>query len=236
MWVMKMRTVERLRMAEPETLETLIEQLELTNPAEATALLDFVKNSGSSILKSTALQRVAEQGIASGCWNKIVEFLEDPDPTVRVDAIEALEDARNPNVLLRLTVSALADHSWLVRGWATAALGESGEAALKPLLWKIVRTDRSAFVRLNGWYALVWLGDEEAYNQMLRFLKHPYYRLRIAACNLILRLYDSGRLDPQKITETLDIIGRLIEDENIISVNDVMNKCLCALRIQSEIV
>lgn len=230
MWVMKMRIAERLRMAEPETLEALIEQLELTNPAEAATLLDFAKNSDSSILKSAALQRVAEQGIAIECWNKIVEFLEDPDPIVRVEAIEALEEVRDPNVLLRLMVSALADRSWLVRGWATAALGESGEEILKPLLEKIVRTDRSAFVRLNGWYALVWLGDEEAYNQMLRFLKHPHYRLRIAACNLILRLYDSRRLDPQKITETIDIIGRLIEDENIISVNDVMNRCLCTLR------
>lgn len=221
-----MRLIEQLRMMEPQAQEELIEQLELPDPAEAAQLLGFIKDVGSSFLKSATLQRVVEQNLAYECRYEIVEFLEDSDPIIRVDAIEALTGVRDPYVLLRLMVLALTDRSWLVRGWATASLGESGEEILSPILGKIIRTDRSAFVRLNGWYALVWLGEDAAYNQVLRFLEHPYYRIRGAACNLILNLIESKRLKLEEINGTLDLLRELITREKVYSVYEAMNRCI----------
>jgi len=220
-------------MMESKAQEELIEQVELTTPVEAVELLGFVKTMGSSFLKSATLQKVAEQNLAYECRYEIMEFLEDPDPIVRVDAVEALEGVKDPYVLLRLVVLALTDPSWLVRGWSTAALGESGEEKLKPVLGKIVRTDRSAFVCLNGWYALVWLGEDAAYSQVLRFLDHTHYRIRVAACNLILNLIESKKLKPKEITETLDLIRELIAREKVYSVREAMNECIYNIKNSS---
>ena len=225
-WVMKMRIIEQLRMMEPKAQEELIEQVELQGSAEAAQLLSFIKDLGSSFLKSAALQRAVEQNLAYECRYEMVEFLEDPDPIIRADAIEALMGVKDPYVLLRLIVLALTDPSWLVRGWATAALGESGEEMLSPILGKIVRSDRSAFVRLNGWYALVWLGKDTAYNHVLQFLEHPYYRIRVAACNLILNLIESRKLKPEEITGTLNLLRKLIVREKVRSVYDAMKRCI----------
>lgn len=211
---------------ESRAQEELIEQIELTSPTEAATLLGFAKDIGSSFLKSAALRQVAEHNLAYECRYAIVEFLEDPDPIVRVDAIEALAEAKDSHVLLHLTVSALTDRSWLVRGWAAAALGESGEEILMPILDKIVRTDRSAFVRLNGWYALVWLGENTAYSQLLQFLNHPHYRIRLAACNLILNLIDFNKLSKRQIIKTLDLFRELIAREDVYSVHDAMGRCI----------
>ncbi len=97
---------------------------------------------------------------------------------------------------------------------------------LSPILSKIVRSDRSAFVRLNGWYALVWLGKDAAYNHVLQFLEHPYYRIRVAACNLILNLIESRKLKPEEITRTLNLLRKLIVREKVRSVYDAMKRCI----------
>ncbi|GIV17877.1 MAG: hypothetical protein KatS3mg022_3312 [Armatimonadota bacterium] len=116
-------------------------------------------------------------------------LLFDPSDLVRCTAAEQIGYAGNPSSLPFL-LAALADTSWLVRGWAASAIGDIGMAQyrtlnIKRILEEVLCYENHAFVLLNVTYALYQLGEKQYLPRIIAFLSHRSYRVRCAAANIL---------------------------------------------------
>ena len=100
--------------------------------AEAAALADDLARSADPAGRRAAASALGRRGIVTAREAMLIGLLDDPDPTVRAAALDAVlpEDAGEPQVLGRV-VAALDQP--LIAGRATAALRRLGDAAV-PLL------------------------------------------------------------------------------------------------------
>lgn len=201
--------------------------MSIATPEQVHQAIERAKMSEDSDIKVSLLNQLMEHTHFSEYGDAVIDFLSDPDPVVRVHAVEYLMGSSNPNHLLRLLVCAFSDPDWLVRGWAVSALGCSGERALVPALERIAHTDRSLFVQLNSWGALLKLGKSEALEPLLSFLQAKHYRLRIVACHLIEEVRDM--IDDRDQALVIKLLSRLIQEERWLSVRSAMEKLYSSL-------
>lgn len=97
---------------------------------------------------------------------------------------------------LPFLLAALADTSWLVRGWAASAIGDIGVEQyrtlnIKHILEEMLRCETHAFVLLNVDYALYQLGEKQYLPDIVSFLSHRSYRVRCAAANVLSEVIDN---------------------------------------------
>lgn len=116
-------------------------------------------------------------------------LLFDASDLVRCTAAEQIGYIRNPSSLPYL-LAALADASWLVRGWAASAIGDIEVMQyrtlnIKHILEGMLRYENHAFVILNVSYALYRFGEERYLPRIVAFLSHRSYRVRCAAANIL---------------------------------------------------
>lgn len=116
-------------------------------------------------------------------------LLFDPSDLVRCMAAEQIGYTGKPSSLPYL-VAALADASWLVRGWAASAIGDIRVAQyrtlnVKHILEEMLRHEDHAFVILNVRSALYRFGEEQHLPHLIAFLSHRSYRVRCAAANVL---------------------------------------------------
>lgn len=202
--------------------EESVKLMSLATSEQVHQAIACAKMSEDPDVRLSILEQLTEHTSVSNYGDAVIDFLSDPDSMVRVHTIEYLMGSPNPNHLLHLLVCAYSDSDWLVRGWAVSALGCSGERALVRALEKIVHTDRSLFVQLNSWGALLRLGKSEALEPLLSFLQAKHYRLRIATCHLLEEARDVLNDSDKGIL--IKLLRRLIEGERWLSVQHAMEK------------
>lgn len=122
-------------------------------------------------------------------------LLFDPSDLARCTAAEQIGYIGKASSLPFL-LAALADTSWLVRGWAASAIGEIGVAQYRTLntkhiLEEVLRCESHAFVLLNVSCALHQLGEKQYFPRIVSFLSHRSYRVRCAAANVLSEVIDN---------------------------------------------
>lgn len=112
---------------------------------------------------------------------QLLDFLNDPDELVRTEILQALEGNSEPQVLVHLLGLAVADPSWLVRGWATTCLSHADLPWITQFLWQVYKRETSHFVKVRALGALVFRGVREAVPVLSRYLDSNYHILVINA-------------------------------------------------------
>lgn len=154
-------------------------------------------------------------------------LLFDPDDVVRCTAAEQIGYQGKVSALPVL-VAGLADRSWLVRGWAAAAIGDLGVTCYRTLdIQRIVeealRLEAHPFVKLNLCYALYRFGQTRYLEDILSLLSHRYYRIRCAAANTLKHIVEEGTVDKESICRAVE---QAVQVEKTVAVRETLLQVL----------
>jgi HEAT repeat protein len=145
----------------------------------------------------------------------LIAALQDQDWRVREAAACALGQINDARAV-ELLISALKDQEWCVRKEAARALGRINDArAVEPLIAAL--TDQE-FVREVVAEALGQIGDARAVDSLINLVKYGGDRSCKAEAKVLVKLYHSGKLDPQSKQQILaqrDRITKLHYDRSI---------------------
>jgi len=172
-----------------------------------------------------AIEQVCTQFDCEALVEYLLPFLNDPDPLVRVNAIDAID--------VHLLGLAIADDDWLVRGWAVMALGSTDYPWLEPFLWKVYRRDPSHYVKISALGALLAHGVNEAYPLLEGYLFSPHYLFVIKAAHA---LEDSVDVLEREMLEALEGVlrERLVHWRSVASVVEALEPCLEAVQLRKK--
>jgi HEAT repeat protein len=109
-------------------------------------------------VRHAAAQALGGQKGTPALMSALTELLRNPDPAVRQAAVHALLLIDGQDSLPALSASVMDDDP-MVRQWAVAALGETGNARAGPLLLERLRHDPAAGVRVEAVYRLRYVED-----------------------------------------------------------------------------
>jgi len=225
------------------------EQLEKTqhdtpsaSPATAPALetledaqrfLQAARHFADALERCEAIEQVCTQFDCEALVEYLLPFLNDPDPLVRVETIDALEGIPQPEIDVHLLGLAIADDDWLVRGWAVMALGSADYPWLESFLWKVYRRDSSHYVKIKALGALLAHGVDEAYPLLEKYLLSPHYLFVINAARA---LEDSIDVLERETLEALEGVlrERLAHWRGVASVVEALEPCLEAVRARLQ--
>ncbi|MGQ9881858.1 MAG: HEAT repeat domain-containing protein [Armatimonadota bacterium] len=170
----------------------------------------------------------AVEGLAQYRHTRVLRALEgvllfDPDDVVRCTAAEQIGYQGKASALPVL-VAGLADRSWLVRGWAAAAIGDLGVARYRTLnieqiIEEALRVETHPFVKLNLWYALYRLGKTRYLQDILSLLSHRYYRFRSATANTLKDIIEEGTADKESICRAVE---QAVQVEKTVAVRETL--------------
>jgi HEAT repeat protein len=132
----------------------------------------------------------------------LMRTLRDPDPGLREAAARAIGEQRVKAALRPLTDAALEDASWCVRLAAVEALGRLGPEAVPELIPAL--GDEEEVIQARAARLLGELGDERAFDPLLRCFKDRSWRVRQGAA------YGLGKLGHP---EALKSLMRLTRDK-----------------------
>ncbi|MEJ5250798.1 MAG: HEAT repeat domain-containing protein [Chthonomonadetes bacterium] len=154
-------------------------------------------------------------------------LLFDPEDVVRCSAAEQLGYWEKPSVLPFL-VAALADRSWLVRGWAAAAIGDMNVIRYRTLhIQRIVeeafRLETHPFPKLNMGYALYRFGDRGYLDYILSLLSHRSYRIRCAVANTLLEILQENIADTGVIYHAVE---QALQTEKTVAARESFRRVL----------
>lgn len=141
---------------------------------DAQRLLQAARHFADALERCEAIKQVCAQFDGEALVEYLLPFLNDPNPLVRVNAIDALEGIPQPEIDVHLLGLAIADDDWLVRGWAVMALGSADYPWLEPFLWKVYRRDSSHYVKISALGALLAQGVGKAYPLLEKYLFRTY--------------------------------------------------------------
>ena len=160
-------------------------------PEAIAALLKSVReNHGNPALLNSALQVLASTGVDT--LSPLLEFLEGPDPDLRMQAALALGEQHDARAIKAL-VKALADNDSNVRYHAIEALGKLRAAESVDALLEIVET-RDFFLSFVALEALEQIGDARVAPAIVPLLSDEF--LREPAARLLGHLGDESVVAP----------------------------------------
>ncbi len=122
-----------------------------------TALVTLLRDSDNSVRRAAAQALGASEGIPA-LASTLANLLTSPDSTVRQAAGHALMLVDGREAFAALS-KGTTDADPVVRQWAVAALGESGDARAVPVLLDRLQHDSMAEVRAEAAYRLRFVGD-----------------------------------------------------------------------------
>ena len=180
-----------------------------------------------------AIEQVCTQFDCEALVEYLLPFLNDPDPLVRVNAIDALESIPQPQIDVHLLGLAIADDDWLARGWAVMALGSTDYPWLEPFPWKVYRRDPSHYVKISALGALLAHSVNEAYPLLEGYLFSPHYLFVIKAAHA---LEDSVDVLEREMLEALEGVlrERLVHWRSVASVVEALEPCLEAVQLRKK--
>jgi HEAT repeat protein len=173
-----------------ESIRSLMEQLASDHPSE----------------RCEAIEAFAQRRHPRAVRILHKALLFDPSDLVRCTAAEQLGHLGNRSSLPYL-IAALADTSWLVRGWAAAAIGDIATVEYRTLnirhiMQDAIRFETHPFAALNMSYALYRLGEREQLPRLIDYLSHRSYRIRCAAAHTLAEIVSGD--NRQAIREALE--------------------------------
>jgi len=147
---------------------------------------------------------------------EIIKCSKEDDELVQVAAIEALRTIANYDIKTILR-NKLSSNSWLVRSYAIEALGDIQDIQAKKLIFDRLENNPHEEEIPRIYYALVKMGSQDYLEKLINLLNHEYYRIRIAAANLLEQL-----MDEQNSNEIISYIRKRYNQENEHSVKMVL--------------
>lgn len=109
-------------------------------------------------VRHAAAQALGGRKGTPALMSALTDLLRNPDPTVRQASAHALLLIDGQDILPALSTSVM-DDDQMVRQWAVAALGETGDPRVGPVLLDRLRHDPAAGVRVEAAYRLRYVGD-----------------------------------------------------------------------------
>lgn len=200
---------------------------------DAQRFLQAARHFTEALERWEAIEQVCAQFDGEALVEYLLPFLNDPDPLVRVNAIDALEGIPQPEIDVHLSGLAIADDDWLVRGWAVMALGSADYPWLESFLWKVYRRDSSHYVKISALGALLAQGVGKAYPLLEKYLFSSHYLFVINAAHA---LQDSVDVLERATLEALEGVlrERLAHWRGVASVVEALEPCLEAVRARLE--
>lgn len=129
---------------------------------------------------------------------RVKHAISDPDELVRAAALELLGDWVETSSVQTI-ITCLNDEEWLVRAYAAIALGMIGDPKAIAALEKQVNCTNED-EELSRYYMALWcLGKTQYKMKFLKYLAHPYYRVRCAVANLLLECQHQIEIDDEII-------------------------------------
>lgn len=200
---------------------------------DAQRFLQAARHFADALERWEAIKQVCAQFDGEALVEYLLPFLNDSDPLVRVNAIDALEGIPQPEIDVHLLGLAIADDDWLVRGWAVMALGSADYPWLEPFLWKVYRRDSSHYVKISALGALLAQGVGKAYPLLEKYLFSSHYLFVI---NTAHALQDSVDVLERATLEALEGVLRelLAHWRGVASVVEALEPCLEAVRARLQ--
>jgi HEAT repeat protein len=156
------------KLLEDPVIDVVVEAAEdlgnLGVPEAGPVLTGLLGHPGESVRKAAAqaLERVAQPP----ALDKILRGLDDPSGAVRFSLVGAIGNMAasgsaplgtvdQTRVLARLEVTLLKDPDPTVRARAASALGECGQAALLPVMWRACQAGEDVRVQEKAWLGMI---------------------------------------------------------------------------------
>jgi HEAT repeat protein len=161
------------------------------NPHAAVEPLISALTHPSWKVRMYAAERIGQLFEGRDAPDELLRLLRDKSDLVRVQALESLVRIGDRRALSRIRRQ-LTDRSALVRGYAGEAIGMLGTRSDRPLLAKLLRSEKSDVARLGLLTGLHSLGARSAFNKLLQLLSSDDFEVRTATAATLVGMQDES--------------------------------------------